>query len=177
MSKTKTYKRENRAYKMMRDFVVKQDPGQGIFAFGAYSDEDGDGDSEREMEQWTRACERISDRIHSTLFKNLEVGGLYQFTDLRHRSDHRAPEVPADNEKQPVIGTYVGPVDNIEDYEGARSGWNKAFEFLVTAENQPKKLFMCWTSDELDDDEHIVLHTMDSEDLVIYQPIKLERIG
>jgi len=172
-----TFKRENRAYKQMRDFVVKQDPGQGIFAFGAYSDEDGDGDSEREMEQWTRACERISDRIHSTLFKNLEVGGLYQLTDLKHRSDHKAPEVPADNEKQPVIGTYVGPVDNIEDYEGTRSGWNKAFEFLVTAENQPKKMFMCWTSDELDDDEHIVLHTMDSEDLVIYQPIKLERIG
>jgi len=177
MSKTKTYKRENRAYKMMRDFVVKQDPGQGIFAFGAYSDEDGDGDSEKEMEQWTRSCERISDRILDTLSKNLQVGGLYQLTDLKHRSDHRAPEEPAHNEKQPVIGTYVGPVDNIEDYEGTRSGWNKAFEFLVTAENQPKKMFMCWTSDELDDDEHIVLHTMDSEDLVIYQPIKLERIG
>ena len=177
MSKTKTYKRENRAYKMMRDFVVKQDPGQGIFAFGAYSDEDGDGDSEREMEQWTRACERIADRIHSTLFKNLEVGGLYQFTDIKYRSDHRAPEEPSDNDKNPVIGTYVGTVHNMEDYEGTRCGWSKAFEFLATTDTGPKKLFMCWTSDELDDEENIVLQTLDSEDLVIYQPIKLERIG
>jgi len=175
---TKSFKRENRAYKLMRDFVVKKDPGQGIFAFGAYSDEDGDGDSEKEMEAWTRSCEWISDRMLVTLSKNLEVGGLYQFTDIKHRSDHRAPEVPADNEKQPMIGTYVGSIANIEDYEGTRCGWEKAFEFLVTtAEEGPKKLFMCWTTDELDDDEHIVLHALDSEDLVIYQPIKLERIG
>jgi hypothetical protein len=178
MSKsTPSFKGENRAYKQMRDFVVKQDPGQGISAFGAYSDEDGDGDSEREMEQWTRACERISDRILDTLFKNLEVGGLYQFTDLKHRSDHKAPEVPADNGKQPVIGTYIGSISNTEDYEGVRSGWGKAFEFLVTTAEGPKKLFMCWTSDELDDEEHIVLQALDSEDLVIYQPDGLERIG
>jgi hypothetical protein len=174
---TKSFKRENRAYKLMRDFVVKKDPGQGIFAFGAYSDEDGDGDSEREMEQWTRSCEWISDRILDTLSKNLEVGGLYQFTDIKHRSDHRAPEVPADNEKQPMIGTYVGTVHNMEDYEGARCGWSKAFEFLATTDTGPKKLFMCWTTEEFDDEENIVLTTLDSDDLVIYQPIKLERIG
>ena len=176
MSKsTPSFKGENRAYKQMRDFVVKQDPGQGIYAFGAYSD-DGDGDSEKEMEQWTRCCERISDRILDTLLKNLQVGGLYQFTDIKYRSNHKSPEEPT-GERPPVIGTYVGTVHNMEDYEGTRCGWSKAFEFLVTTDTGPKKLFMCWTSDELDEEEHIVLETLDTEDLVIYQPVKLERIG
>ena len=173
---TKTYRRENRAYKLMRDFVVKQDPGQGIFALGVFNDEDIDGDSEKEMEQWTRACDRISDRILDTLSKHLEIGGLYQLTDLKHREKHTDPEVEH-GVRQPVIGTYVGTINNIEEYEGTRSGWNKAFEFLVTTDTGPKKLFMCWSSDELDDEEHIVLQTLDTEDLVIYQPIKLERIG
>ena len=176
MSKsTPSFKGENRAYKLMRDFVVKQDPGQGIYAFGAYSD-DGDVDSEKEMEQWTRSCERISDRILDTLLKNLQVGGLYQFTDIKYRSNHKAPEEPT-GDQPTVIGTYVGTINNIEEYEGTRCGWEKAFEFLATTDTGPKKLFMCWTSDELDDEEHIVLQTLDSEDLVIYQPIKLERIG